>query len=352
LREGWNDLVAEQLQRAFLFGMAQTHAGMMDELVHAQGLVELQLGDDLIGRAEHQVPVQRHGVVFRAVAQLVQRDRRRKAVGHAAEVLEQVLEPRLQALDRADRHHRVTAGAGDGGVTHHRHDRARRAGVGGHRLKAAFAAKARTLDAAESRDGRDRAIGIDPDDAGPHRAGHAQLLPAVAGEDAAGKAVSAVVGDGDGLGLGPESPHGQHRAEEFGVEDRHAGAGAMADRGGIEGAAGRGYVADLGPEIARMAPVLGQILTDRLVALAGSGEAIEAYGKAAMGGTEAEMEHVSALIQTLRFGNFYREAVGARTHLGFTTARAAPGGRSHHRIGDCYADLAAMGHDVDNPAGV
>lgn len=160
--------------------------------------------------------------------------------------------------------------------------------------------------------------------------------------------------------------------------------------------AGRGYVADLAPEIAQMAPVLGKLLTDRLVALAGSGDMIEAYGKAAMGGTEAEMEHVSALIHTLRFGNFYREAVGARTYLGFTTARgatggqiqiplmdkhdagrrshyltvqftipdapapdelvvalgASTGGRPHHRIGDRYADLAAMGHDLDNPAGV
>lgn len=160
--------------------------------------------------------------------------------------------------------------------------------------------------------------------------------------------------------------------------------------------AGRGYVQDLSPEIARIAPVLGKVLTDRLVALAGSGEAIEAYGKAAMGGTEAEMEHVSALIHTLRFGNSYREAVGAKTYLGFTTARgaaggqiqiplmdkhdagrrshyltvqftipdapaqdelvvalgASTGGRPHHRIGDRYADLSAMGHDLDNPAGV
>jgi len=101
--------------------------------------------------------------------------------------------------------------------------------------------------------------------------------------------------------------------------------------------AGRGYVEDLGPEIARMAPVLGRLLTDRLVALAGSGEAIEAYGKAAMGGTEAEMEHVSALIHTLRFGNFYREAVAARTYLGFTTARGAAGGQIQIPLMDKHA---------------
>lgn len=160
--------------------------------------------------------------------------------------------------------------------------------------------------------------------------------------------------------------------------------------------AGRGYVADLQPEIQRMAPVLGSLLTDRLVALAGSGAAIEAYGKASMVGTSGELEHCSALIHTLRFGNFYREAVGAKTYLGFTNGRgpansqvqiplmdkhdsgrrshyltvqfavpdapghdeilvalgASTGGRPHHRIGDRYSDLAAIGRSVENPAGV
>jgi Amino acid synthesis len=159
---------------------------------------------------------------------------------------------------------------------------------------------------------------------------------------------------------------------------------------------GRGFVEDLSPEINRMAPILGKMLTDRLVALAGSGEAIEAYGKAAIAGTDCELEHGSALIHTLRFGNFYREAVGAKTYLGFTNCRgpantqiqiplmdkhdsgrrshyltvqfsipdapghdelvvalgASTGGRPHHRIGDRYSDLAAMGRSVENPAGV
>lgn len=160
--------------------------------------------------------------------------------------------------------------------------------------------------------------------------------------------------------------------------------------------AGRGFVEDLQPEIRRMAPVLGKLLTDRLIALAGSGDAIEAYGKAALCGTSCELEHCSALIHTLRFGNFYREAVGAKTYLGFTNSRgpanaqiqiplmdkndggrrshyltvqfsvpdapgqdelvvalgAATGGRPHHRIGDRYSDLREMGHDLENPAGV
>ncbi len=158
----------------------------------------------------------------------------------------------------------------------------------------------------------------------------------------------------------------------------------------------RGFVEDLSPEINRIAPLLGKMLTDMLISLAGSGDAIEAYGKGAIAGTDCEMEHGSALIHTLRFGNFYREAVGAKTYLGFTNTRgpantqlqiplmdkhdsgrrshyltvqfsipdapghdelvaalgASTGGRPHHRIGDRYADLAAMGRDLENPAGV
>lgn len=159
---------------------------------------------------------------------------------------------------------------------------------------------------------------------------------------------------------------------------------------------GRGFVEDLGPEIRRMGPVLGKLLTDRLIRLAGGGDRIEAYGKAALCGTACELEHCSALIHTLRFGNFFREAVGAKTYLGFTNSRgpantqlqiplmdkhdagrrshyltiqfsvpdapghdelvialgASLGGRPHHRIGDRYQDLKEMGGEVDNPAGV
>lgn len=159
---------------------------------------------------------------------------------------------------------------------------------------------------------------------------------------------------------------------------------------------GRGFVEDLSPEINRISPVVGKLLSDRLIGLVGSGNAIEAYGKAAMAGTDCEIEHASAIIHTLRFGNFYREAVNAKSYLGFTNTRgpadtqiniplmdkhdtgrrshyitvqfsiydapahdeivvalgAATGGRPHHRIGDRYSDLEAIGRDVDNPAGV
>ena len=159
---------------------------------------------------------------------------------------------------------------------------------------------------------------------------------------------------------------------------------------------GQGFVEDLQPEIKRIAPVMGKALTDRLMAMVGSGEKIEAYGKAALAGTSCEIEHASAIIHTLQFGNFYREAVDAKSYLGFTNTRgpantqiqiplmdkhdtgrrshyltvqfsiydapdvneivcalgAATSGRPHHRIGDRYSDLKALGKSVDNPAGI
>ena len=159
---------------------------------------------------------------------------------------------------------------------------------------------------------------------------------------------------------------------------------------------GQGFVEDLQQEIKRIAPVMGKALTDRLISMVGSGEKIEAYGKAALAGTSCEIEHASAIIHTLQFGNFYREAVGAKSYLGFTNTRgpantqiqiplmdkhdtgrrshyltvqfsiydapdvdeivcalgAATSGRPHHRIGDRYSDLKALGKSVDNPAGI
>ena len=159
--------------------------------------------------------------------------------------------------------------------------------------------------------------------------------------------------------------------------------------------AGR-FVEDLKPEIMAYGPKLGEMMTKRMIALAGSGDAIEAYGKAAVVGLNGEVEHASGLIHTLRFGNFYREAVGAKSYLAFTNTRGganapimvplmdkndagrrshyltiqfsipdaprddeivvvlggATSGRPHHRIGDRYQDLRDLGHDLDNPAAV
>lgn len=151
--------------------------------------------------------------------------------------------------------------------------------------------------------------------------------------------------------------------------------------------AGRGFVEDLKPEIHALAPELGALLTSEVLAMAGSGEAVEGYGKAAVVGTSGEIEHASALIHTLRFGNHFRKAVGAKSYLAFTNTRGGPdmpiviplmhkldegmrshyltvqfsildapapdevvvalgasvGGRPFHRIGDRYQDLAELG---------
>ena len=159
---------------------------------------------------------------------------------------------------------------------------------------------------------------------------------------------------------------------------------------------GQGFVEDLSPAIRDCAPGLGQILTDMILDAAGSGERVEGYGKSAIVGLYGEVEHASALIHTLHFGNIFREAVGAKSYLSFCNTRgpanaplmiplmdkndggrrshyltiqtsiadapaadeivialgASIGGRPHHRIGDRYQDLKELGHDADNPAAV
>ena len=121
----------------------------------------------------------------------------------------------------------------------------------------------------------------------------------------------------------------------------------------------------------------------------GSGEKILAYGKAAMVGLNGEIEHASAFIHTLRFGNKFRDAVGGTAYLSFTNTRGpagskisipmmhktdaglrpfyltheftihdspnedeivvaiggAPTGRAHARTGDRYQDMKEMGID-------
>ena len=153
---------------------------------------------------------------------------------------------------------------------------------------------------------------------------------------------------------------------------------------------GQGFVEYLKPAIHEIAPQLGEILTKEILAVAGGGEKIEGYGKAAVVGTSGEIEHASAMIHTLRFGNKFRAAVGAKSYLSFTNTRGGPnapvsiplmhkldegmrshyltvqfsindapahdeilvalggsiGGRPHHRIGDRYKDLEELGSNV------
>ena len=152
------------------------------------------------------------------------------------------------------------------------------------------------------------------------------------------------------------------------------------------------FTEDLKPAILSHAVILGEMLVPRLMELSGGASAVEAYGKAAVVGTDGEVEHASALIHTLRFGNQLREAVGGTSYLSFTNKRAGPGcaidipmahitssgtrshfltvsftipdapaadeilvaigaataGRPHHRIGDRYEDMKEMGISTNN----
>ena len=88
---------------------------------------------------------------------------------------------------------------------------------------------------------------------------------------------------------------------------------------------GRGFVEDLKPEIKANCSALGELMVKRLLDSIGGAENIEAYGKAAVVGADGEIEHASAVIHTLRFGNHYRQAVNAKSYLSFTNKRGGPG---------------------------
>ena len=149
----------------------------------------------------------------------------------------------------------------------------------------------------------------------------------------------------------------------------------------------QGFVEDLKPIILDLAPKLGNILVPELIKEIGSAENILAYGKAGIVGLNGEIEHASAFIHTLRFGNKFRDAVGGTSYLSFTNTRgpagskisvpmmhkndaglrpyylthefkfqdapnedeivvaigAAPTGRAHARTGDRYQDMKEMG---------
>jgi hypothetical protein len=89
--------------------------------------------------------------------------------------------------------------------------------------------------------------------------------------------------------------------------------------------AGPDFVENLRPDILRIAPALAQRLVPSLVELCGGRDAIEAYGKSAVVGANGEIEHASALIHTLRFGNVFREAAGGTNYLSFTNTRGGVG---------------------------
>ena len=91
--------------------------------------------------------------------------------------------------------------------------------------------------------------------------------------------------------------------------------------------AGKGFVENLKPEILDLAPKIGDILVPELIKEIGSGDKILAYGKAAMVGLNGEIEHASAFIHTLRFGNKFRDAVKGTSYLSFTNTRGPAGSK-------------------------
>ncbi len=87
---------------------------------------------------------------------------------------------------------------------------------------------------------------------------------------------------------------------------------------------GRGFVEILRPEIIDVAGPLSEEITHRLLAQMPA-DRIEACGKAAAVGVNGEIEHASAMIHTLRFGNPFRQAIGGTNYLEFANTRNAPG---------------------------
>jgi len=88
---------------------------------------------------------------------------------------------------------------------------------------------------------------------------------------------------------------------------------------------GEKFVDDLKPTILDLAPKLGDTLVPELIKEIGSPEKILAYGKAGVVGLSGEIEHASAFIHTLRFGNKFRDAVGGTSYLSFTNTRGPAG---------------------------
>lgn len=87
--------------------------------------------------------------------------------------------------------------------------------------------------------------------------------------------------------------------------------------------AGEGFVDDLAPGIDAHASDLGALLAPQV--LDALGAPAEAYGKAAIIGLDGEVEHGSALIHTLKFGDHFRKAASATTLLPAVEKRGPAG---------------------------
>lgn len=86
---------------------------------------------------------------------------------------------------------------------------------------------------------------------------------------------------------------------------------------------GQGFVEDLNPGIDAHASDVGALLAPAV--LDALEEPAEAYGKAAIVGLDGEIEHGSALIHTLKFGDHFRKAADATTLLPAVEKRGPAG---------------------------
>jgi hypothetical protein len=85
----------------------------------------------------------------------------------------------------------------------------------------------------------------------------------------------------------------------------------------------RGYVQDLLDGLDDAAEHIGQLIGPATVELLD--DEVEAFGKAALVGIDGEVEHGSALIHNLRFGNVFRDAAGGTELLPAAEKIGLPG---------------------------
>ncbi|WP_125612421.1 amino acid synthesis family protein [Specibacter cremeus] len=86
---------------------------------------------------------------------------------------------------------------------------------------------------------------------------------------------------------------------------------------------GQGFVEDLAPGIEATASDVGALLAPAV--LEALDAPAQAYGKAAIVGLNGEIEHGSALIHTLKFGDHFRKAANATTLLPAVEKRGPAG---------------------------
>lgn len=131
--------------------------------------------------------------------------------------------------------------------------------------------------------------------------------------------------DGDAIGLRKVVVYREVLVSEAGMPPRHSAVQATVAAVLRNPWVGSGPSRDLRGEVAQIAPMLARILSERLLALLGGVDAVEAFGKAAIVGLAGEIEHGGALIHTPYFGNLMREYLDGTSIICFADTRADAG---------------------------